>query len=316
MRVGRLLVLSAGRRRYVIEELVRAAGVDDELIVADNDAYTPGMVVPDTSPVVEPVETVDADEWLLSLCRDRGVDAVLSLHDYQAIRVSRLQDSLAAVGCRWIGPSASTAAELLSKKRLAGFLGRNAPELAIPTFSGSDALPDSVDEWVVKDDLGSGSSGLRVALTRAEAQRALADPLLVAQPSLVGEEWNLDFFVWGDGTARGASVKRKLRMRSGETDAAEVVPAVEAPFDVNSVLSAFAGISHVGNVDVDVFVTNSAVRVIDVNPRFGGGYAFSIHAGYRAAEATWQLVNRTGVTFPVEATKRFVGTKSIAVVPL
>ena len=36
---------------------------------------------------------------------------------------------------------------------------------------------------------------------------------------------------------------------------------------------------HIGNLDCDVIVKNNEIYVIDLNPRFGGGYAFTHLAG-------------------------------------
>ena len=36
---------------------------------------------------------------------------------------------------------------------------------------------------------------------------------------------------------------------------------------------------HIGNVDCDLILKNNQFYVIDINPRFGGGYAFTHLAG-------------------------------------
>lgn len=316
--MAELLVLAAGRRRYVVEALMRAKDPDDQLLVADQDAHTPGLSVPDAVAFVEPADPDEATAWLLETCRERGVSAVLSLHDYQALRIADLADDLRALGCRWIGPDPAWARTVLAKTQLAAYLAERDSALAIPTYTVSD-FPGSAASmrWVVKEDRGSGSSGLRINLSTDEAQRALEnDPQLVAQPCIDAEEWNLDFFVWPDGSVEGVSAKRKFRMRDGETDAAHVVPSDRVPFDHRRVTEAFSGRQHLGNVDVDVFVTGDSLQVIDVNPRFGGGYAFSMRAGYDAAAAVWDLAHRRDSPRAVEATREFVGAKSIEVVSL
>lgn len=307
-----LLVLAAGRRRYVVEELFAKRPRHGILWASDVDVLTPGLTVPGVRSVQQPPGPVG--DWLLGLCRDEKIDAVLSLHDYQALEVSALRGQLELLGTLWIGPSYELATDLLDKVELMKFLdGRS--ELAVPTYVSGDALLDC-DRWVVKDRLGSGSSGLAIGYTRQQAHAALTDGQLVAQPHLDGEEWNIDFFVQSDGRIDGYSAKRKFRMRGGETDAAEVRPAEELHFDVEPLLEAFRGVDHIGNVDVDVFVQDGRMQVVDVNPRFGGGYAFSMHAGYDAANAVWDLAARRIARWPVQAVRRFSGTKSLEVVPL
>ena len=65
-------------------------------------------------------------------------------------------------------------------------------------------------------------------------------------------------------------------MRRGETDRAITIadPRLEA-------LGAVIGrsLKHVGNLDCDVFDVGGAYHVLEMNPRFGGGYPFSHTAG-------------------------------------
>lgn len=204
----------------------------------------------------------------------------------------------------------------MDKRLLAGYLHQRGGNLAIPTYGPGDNLPEAERVWVVKDRQGSGSSGLVLNASQEVAQRALRTEDVIVQPQVAAEEWNLDLFFWGGGLVRGISAKRKLRMRAGETDAAQVVPACGLPFDVEPVIDAFRGLDHLGNIDIDVFVGATGIKVVDVNPRFGGGYAFSARAGYEAAEAVWALLDDDAVPFVVEAQQYFTGAKSIGVVEL
>ena len=53
-----------------------------------------------------------------------------------------------------------------------------------------------------------------------------------------------------------------------------------------------AGLSHhIGNLDIDVFETDTGYHVLDMNARFGGGYPFSHIAGVDMPQA---IVNWLG----------------------
>ncbi|WP_418606136.1 hypothetical protein [Georgenia sp. SUBG003] len=75
----------------------------------------------------------------------------------------------------------------------------------------------------------------------------------------------------------GTLARRKLRMRDGQTDRAVTVdPAPFAPV----VARLGAALRPAGLVDLDIVRTRDGVPwVLDVNPRFGGGYPFSHVAG-------------------------------------
>lgn len=42
---------------------------------------------------------------------------------------------------------------------------------------------------------------------------------------------------------------------------------------------------HIGNLDVDIFEKNGEYYVLELNPRFGGGYPFSYEAGVNFPKA-------------------------------
>ena len=65
-------------------------------------------------------------------------------------------------------------------------------------------------------------------------------------------------------------------MRAGETDKAITV---ESPELIELGMRIGARLKHIGNLDCDVFVSESGIYVLEMNPRFGGGYPFSHFAG-------------------------------------
>ena len=65
-------------------------------------------------------------------------------------------------------------------------------------------------------------------------------------------------------------------MRSGETD-----KAVSVIDDEFSKFGELIGnhTKHIGNMDCDFFVVKDKIYILELNPRFGGGYPFSHEAG-------------------------------------
>ncbi|WP_271800486.1 ATP-grasp domain-containing protein [Dietzia maris] len=316
--MNKLLVTSAGRRRYVLEELVRFAGPEDTVIAADMNPLAPALSTPGVQAVtIEGKTPEDRADELVRFAIRSGVDALLSLHDYEAIELSRRSDQLNNAGCLFVGPTVQTSRLTLDKLELASFLSSIRPNLTPVTIGEIDRLEDCVrisDRWIIKDRLGSASSGLRFldAQEAVTAATRLPTGAWVAQPFSEGIEYNVDIFKDADGSVAGTCTKRKWAMRSGETDSATVLmnpPAVV----VAAAIQATADLDITGNIDVDVILSpkNSAV-VIDINPRFGGGYAFSALAGYRAARAVWQLAKRDHVS-PLGPEREVTASKHVAV---
>ena len=69
-------------------------------------------------------------------------------------------------------------------------------------------------------------------------------------------------------------------MRSGETDKA--ISVIDDRFNkIGEIIS--SNLRHIGILDCDIFVSNNEFYILELNPRFGGGYPFSHEAGINIA---------------------------------
>lgn len=71
-------------------------------------------------------------------------------------------------------------------------------------------------------------------------------------------------------------------MRAGETDKA--ISVIDERFNqIGKIIG--ENLKHIGNLDCDVFEHNGDLYVLELNPRFGGGYPFSHEAGCNTVKA-------------------------------
>lgn len=115
-----------------------------------------------------------------------------------------------------------------------------------------------------------------------------ADPIrsVIIQETMQGVEYGLDVFNTLNGQYVITVAKRKLAMRSGDTD---IAITVDNPM-LNELGERLSNLlRHPGNLDVDVFVDGNKITVLDLNARFGGGYPFTHSAGanFPAALVAW-----------------------------
>lgn len=321
--MANLLVTAAGRRRYVVQQLVATAAKFDRVFVADASPYAPSLSVPGASAIIAPSMQEDPDQaWILRTCEEKSISAVISLHDFQTNSLANMASSLAAQGTLFIGPDAATACILLDKLSFYHHIEtktQSASPVTWPTEILMSVLPgdlDTASTIVVKDRQGSASSGLaeyeNVEQLRLSWGNGGVKDSSVTQPKISGDEYNVDLFIDMDYKVQAHAVKKKLSMRGGETDSAHVSP--NHPRRVlNSALASIDGLRITGNVDIDVIDAREGPFVIDVNPRFGGGYAFSCQADYPAASQTWQLAKRRPVSTQKHGVREFIGSKYIDV---
>jgi carbamoyl-phosphate synthase large subunit len=120
-----------------------------------------------------------------------------------------------------------------------------------------------------------------------------AEKAILIEEAASGQEWGMDIMNDLEGRFMGASARRKVAMRSGETDVAEVVDAPKELRELAKLIS--EATRHPGNMDIDVFVQENPdgsigeLHVLEMNARFGGGYPFSHVAGVNlpAALVSW-----------------------------
>jgi carbamoyl-phosphate synthase large subunit len=298
-----VLVTSAGRRNYLLGWFRDAAlrmSLQLHLVAADADARAPALVAADSRIVVPPFSSEEYGPFILQVCHAQRVDLLFSLNDYDIAVLSRTVVPHAADrGLIAALPPIETAGMSHDKLQMAHVLARGG--YAVPdTVSGSEFLrhrPHSPavgrTRWVVKHRYGSGSSGILVvgddmvdhaiAVSAATAPRHAAGTsehpadAVVVQPFVAGDEYGLDLVCTFSGEFQAMLARRKLSMRAGETDRAMTVES--EPFE--ELGRALAGaFSFRGTSDIDIIVdSNGTPTILDINPRFGGGYPFSHLAG-------------------------------------
>lgn len=293
-----VLLCAAGRRPYLVEWFAQSyekLGYTGRLVVADSDPLAPAQVSADIFEIAPPVSHPDYREWLEGTLQRHRIDLALSVNDFELSAWSRFgeDDALGAL----VRLDHRTQ-DIVEDKVLTAEHLHAAGALVPPTESAADASirRPTGQQLVVKGRFGSGSKGLRLvdadhlehAVSQARSEvtdregrpgedRVDVDELIVVQPRIVGVEYGLDVIADLNGTHRSVLVRRKLSMRSGETDKATTVDA-ERFGALAEVVS--AAIPHRGSIDVDVIEDEDGrLWVIDINPRFGGGYPFSHVAG-------------------------------------
>lgn len=294
----RIIISSAGRRVYVVRWFQRAlqqAGIPGQVYVLDHDPVAATVAAADGHREMPPFTEQRYASYLLQVVEELRPDLFISLNDYELTVLSQgLADQIRARGV--VIPVLDAEAHRIVADKLA--MNQALERVGIPTpetVPVSDAkgvynMLEASDAVIIKERWGSGSSGLR-RFTRQQAHDWLNTygtvmieeapqrlDNLIMQPDLNGIEYGLDIItVVRGGPVEGLLGRRKLSMRHGETSAAITVSS-ESFKGLAAALNATLGIQ--GTVDVDVIVAADGVpRVIDINPRFGGGYPFNHVAG-------------------------------------
>jgi len=243
-------------------------------------------------------------DFLLDYCRAHDIGLLVPLFDVDLPVIAAARERFLAIGCVPVVSDYAITQVCNDKWRTYEFLrscGLDAPRTYLSTEAALAAIDAGELSFplVVKPRWGMGSLGVRVAedadalaveyaktlagihksYLRYESAATLDAPIVI-QETLPGEEHGLDVMSDLEGGYHHTAVKRKMAMRSGETDCAQTLdsPALRALGErLARELGALGTLR--GNLDVDVFVSDERTCVLEMNARFGGGYPFSHLAG-------------------------------------
>ena len=109
-----------------------------------------------------------------------------------------------------------------------------------------------------------------------ESQQDISECVII-QEMIDGQEYGLDVMNDLEGNYQNTCIKRKIAMRSGETDCSVTVDDEEIR-EIGERIPKKS--NHIGNLDMDIFKTKAGkCYVLEMNARFGGGFPFSYLAG-------------------------------------
>jgi len=295
-----VLLTCGGRRNYMVDYFRAALAGRGEVCVADSSGDAPALHEADRAFVVPRVDHPDYIEHLLELCRRNEVGLLLSLNDLELPLLARHRDRFRRQGTVAVVSSPDVIETCFDKWSTARFLAAcgvagprtfltlrdaqaalDARELALPLVIKPRWGSASIGIAYVEDpnDLAPTCQFIRRQLARsilAEASAGDLEHAILIQERIAGQEYGLDVVNDLDGRHVGTFARCKLAMRAGETDRAVTVRNAELD-RLGAVIA--QRLRHVGNLDCDVFLAEDRPYVLELNPRFGGGYPFSHAAG-------------------------------------
>jgi len=296
-----IMLTCVGRRNYLVEYFKDALSPDGKVIAVNSIENTSGMMAADIAVVSPPVNSKDYIDFLLEVSVKYEVKAVFSLFDIDLKFLSRAKQRFAEKGIILVVSNADVVDICNDKYRSYLWLKENqfnAPKTYLNISEVLQAIEENNIHFpvIIKPRFGMGSIStfkaedeqeLRFFYSYAEKQISrtylsmLSDEyfenMVIVQEFIDGQEYGIDILNDLDGEYVSAAIKKKLAMRSGETDSAEIV---EMPELIKIAKGIAQRLKHRGNLDIDLLTSKSGISyIIDMNPRFGGGYPFTHDAG-------------------------------------
>jgi len=305
-----ILFTCAGRRNYLLNFFKEELKGEGLIMAADMQMSAPAMAVADRKFIVDAVYTEGYIDSLIKICEENSIDALISLNDLELPLIAERKHEFDRIGTKVVISDLQAIDISFDKKKTFEFalsIGLMTPM----TFTNLESALKAIAEGslsfplVVKPRWGSASIGLefptnleeldlafrllKLRLNRTmlgEASKTDIDNAILIQEKIIGTEYGMDILNDFNGQVVQVYVKEKLAMRAGETDksALRFKPEIEEMgFKIGSALG------HIGNLDCDVFEKDGVYYLLELNPRFGGGYPFTHYSGgnYIHALISW-----------------------------
>lgn len=295
-----ILLTSVGRRAYMVKFFKDTVGSEGEVHVCNSDDKTVAFHYADKffiSPIIYDEQYIPT---LLDYCKNNKIDILVSLFDIDLPVLAKNKARFAEVGTKVIVSEPELIEVCNDKWKTYLFLkehGFNVPKTYISLQRVLLAIDSGELSYpiIVKPRFGCGSIAMSVAedemallyyfrrntrtISRSylkyESAAVSDDEQIIYQEMLSGDEYGADIINDLDGEFQNVIIKKKIAMRAGETDIAELCdqPVIKPELEKLGKLT-----RHIGNMDCDVFLVDGKPYILEMNARFGGGYPFS-HLG-------------------------------------
>ena len=293
-----ILFSCAGRRNYLLQYFKTALAGRGKVFATDLSPFAPAMAEADQAFLVPRVDDPNYINAVKSICQQHQVKLLISLNDHELPILAAAKQAFLDIGTTVIVSDLAVIELCFDKDKTENFarkVGLKTPTTFTQLQPALDAITAETLKFplFVKPRWGSGSAGIervesiqelklawelnniklaRWGLRTGEGQESG----MLIQQALPGVEHGVDIVNDLQGNYQATFVKQKLGMRAGETDKAK---SVELPAIVEAAKKISAELKHIGNLDCDFFVDGDDIYLLEMNPRFGGGYPFSAEAG-------------------------------------
>lgn len=305
-----ILFSCAGRRTYLLKYFKENLAEGDQVLATDMQLSAPALQAADIKLQVPAVYDPEYVNITLDICREYSVDVLISLNDLELPILAENKPRFEELGVKVIVSDPEVIDICFDKYKTAQWveaLGLRSPKTYVRLQDAKAALAAGEISFplFMKPRWGSGSIGLESIADMEEldiyynllmkkikktilATASVGDEYIMIQEKLTGSEFGLDVMNDLEGNNVSVSVKQKLAMRAGETDKAVTRDLPEVREIGRKIGEA---LKHIGNLDVDIMQrADGTYCVLELNPRFGGGFPFSYEAGVNMPKAIIQWV--------------------------
>lgn len=289
-----ILIVSAGRRVELIGCFKAARdklNVGGKIIAADISNAAPALYFADEACTLPRVSDENYITELIELCKSKNIALVVPTIDTELEILATNRDKIESEsGAKVMISNAESVAACCNKFKTAAFLqehGFDFPKVVTEADikDGNLAFP-----LFIKPENGSSSINA-FKVNNAKQLELFLDYIdkPIVQEYVDGTEYTADCFCDFDGNVISVVPRVRIATRGGEIMRGRIDKNPSVISTVKRLAQAFG---FIGQTTVQCFLcADGSVKIIEINPRFGGGAPMSIYAGADSCEYLYRLLS-------------------------
>lgn len=294
-----VLITNIGRRGYLVDFLRNTKGFTGNIFVSDCDPTASGLYGDNDGYFILSKPVGNEQKYiseLIELCLNENIKIIIPVIDPEIFLLSEHRDEFIDKGILLVVSEKRVLDICYNKILMNEFLECNNfrfPKTyqTLESFKKANLNKEVMFPAILKPIYGSGSEAT-YKVDSMEKIDALFNDKMIIQEFIDGQEYGADIFNTLEKKPVRCVIKKKISMRSGETDKAITV------IDNNIrkyMISLAESLGHIGNLDCDVIIKDGEIYVIDLNPRFGGGYPATHAAGVNLLSLILKLYDQINI---------------------
>jgi carbamoyl-phosphate synthase large subunit len=273
----RVSLLNAFRRAAKrLRQRVRLCGTDANPL-------SPALQLCDEAHLVKPIADTRYVGQLRSIVRRQGVGLLVPTIDSDLALLAQHRQRFESLGCRVLVSDPEVVDICQDKRRTFAFLAANGFNAPLTQSVRSALAADRKGQLVWPRFLKpwDGHAGKHNAVVRDRRELlffAKRIPKAICQEFVEGTEYTCDVYVDFQKRVRCVVPRLRLEVRSGEVSKGRIVKDARIMDEVARVIERLG--AGPGVITLQLFRTKrDHIKIVEVNPRFGGGVPLSIKAG-------------------------------------
>ncbi len=279
-----ILMSSAGQRVErldILRESLRQLGLQGQLLASDMSRMVAAFYAADSARLVPSCHDDDFIPAVLEICRENEIRLLIPNIDTELPKLSEAREQFAAIGTTVLVSTPEVIALSGDKHQTHRWLTENNfPTVRQTTVETAIAQPE---EWpfplLVKPWDGSSSVRVAIVASAEELKMRTCGREFIVQTIASGQEYTVSVLVNRDGECVCAIPRRRIEVRAGEVSKAVTVRNEAVIQLASSIAEKLPG--AYGPLNIQIFLDDSSgeMNVIEINPRFGGGFPLAWQAG-------------------------------------